>query len=163
MKIFASFGTSHIPFPRMVHAVNALFDEGHKIICQRGVNDGFRHGITLQQYFTRNRILEELVACDVILTQGGFGSLYDATISEKPTIVLPRISLRNETDHDQIEMCEFFSKSANIHICLDEKLILEYLSNIDLENKEQYSSQIFSSKNESIDSIICRYTEQLHT
>ena len=128
MKVFILFGTSHLPFQRLVLVANRLSSKGNNVSCQAGVNTGFGNGVRTYDFMKRSVLLRHLSETDVIITQGGFGSLYDSVSSGRPVIAIPRMKKFGETDHDQQELCEYFEATGKLRLITDESTLDDELS-----------------------------------
>lgn len=112
-----------MPFQRLVSVANRLASNGNKVSCQAGVNTDFVNEVHTYDFMKRSVLLRHLSETDVIITQGGFGSLYDAVSSGTPVLAIPRMVKFGETDHDQQELCEYFASTGKLRLITDESTL----------------------------------------
>ena len=123
MKILCLTGTSPYSFERLVSYIDRVFASKNEVIIQLG-NTSFNSQISdCFDYCDRKEILKLIEEADIIITQGGYGSMMDALAKNKKTIAVPREVKFKETLHDQKEHVDYLAKKGFLLPCYDiEKL-----------------------------------------
>lgn len=99
--ILVLFGTNPYSFDRLAIAIEKYARETkEEIIVQLGNTKYLPKGVKCFRFLPRKKILQLLERADIIITQGGFGSIVDALSLRKPTIVVPRKRELNECKDD---------------------------------------------------------------
>ena len=123
MKILCLTGTSPYSFERLVSCVDSVFAPKNEGIIQLG-NTSFSSKFSeCFDYCDRNEMLKMIEEADIIITQGGYGSMMDSLEKNKKTIAVPRKVEYKETLHDQTEHVEYLAKKGFLLPCYNvEKL-----------------------------------------
>jgi len=128
--IFALVGTSHLPFDRFIVAVeNIAQSTGQKTIIQYGhsnlksdICDGF-------DFCSNEKIIQLMNEADVIICQGGFGSMFDAIKSGKRVIAIPRLVESGETAAEQLSLVNHYVNLGLVEVCTNTSDIVELFNN----------------------------------
>lgn len=123
--IFVMFGTNPYPFIRLLNGINKLADSGeYEIVAQTGTTPVNSENYEHFDYIQHDAVKKYMEMADVIITQGGFGSLKDGIKSGKPVIALPRRPELNESQDDQEELVDALTDLGLI-------IKLDYIENIE--------------------------------
>lgn len=110
--IFATLGTHHQPFPRMLDALRELDDE---VIVQYGHNppaEGFARAVRFVPF---DELLELLAAADNVVTHAGVGSILCAREAGHVPVVVPRLHrLGEHVDDHQSELTRALEQRGEV-------------------------------------------------
>ena len=143
MKILCLTGTSHYQFNRLVKSVDVMLGPKYSVIIQLG---GTNYKVKCSESFNfckKNELIKLITKADIIITQGGYGSMMDCLLIGKPVIAVPRLVSKNETLHDQTENVEFFEKNKFLVGCYDLSDLKDLVSKI---SQNKISFKIYKSK-----------------
>ncbi|MDA9362198.1 hypothetical protein N9R28_00695 [Flavobacteriaceae bacterium] len=133
MKILCLTGTSHYQFNRLVKSVDVTLGPKYSVIIQLG---GTNYKVKYSESFNfckKNELIKLIIKADIIITQGGYGSMMDSLLLNKKVIAVPRKLELNETLHDQTEHVEYLSKKGFLIGCYNidnlSSLVIKLLSN----------------------------------
>ncbi len=105
--ILVMLGTNPYAFHRLLDAVNVWGGKtGEEIIAQTGHTP--TEGITFKcaDFVSHTQMVKWITDAELVICQGGFGSLKDALSAGKPVIAVPRIPELSECVDSQIEIVE---------------------------------------------------------
>lgn len=119
--IFASFGNSPVPFPRMAKAVDEYaMESGEEVVVQSGKTEyPFKH-CTVHPFMDKTAFMNHLKSCEVAILQGGWGGMSEASDMGVKTVVIPRIN-GIEHHHDQEQLVRALEKEGIVLGCYDTK------------------------------------------
>ena len=133
MKILCLTGTSHYQFNRLVKSVDVTLGPKYSVIIQLG---GTNYNVKYSESFNfckKIELIKLITKADIIITQGGYGSMMDSLLLNKKVIAVPRKLELNETLHDQTEHVEYLSKKGFLIGCYNidnlSSLVIKLLSN----------------------------------
>ena len=102
-------------FDRLLSAVNRWAAGGEeKVVAQVGHTTMPAEHIECHDFVSHDRILEWIEAADVVITQGGFGSLRDCLVVGKPTIAVPRFPEQSECQDQQTEIVDALAAERRV-------------------------------------------------
>lgn len=100
--IFATCGSSHLPFERMMRALSAL--PADELYVQHGPADPPRCA-TATAYLSFGEMLEQIERADVVVSHAGVGSIMCALRAGHVPVIFPRLKRYSETvDDHQAEL-----------------------------------------------------------
>ncbi len=108
-RVLVLTGTSDHPFPRLLEALPSLLREGvaSEVRVQSRCPPPETPGIVPFGMLSREEVLQELAAADVVITHGGSGSIFDAIRAGHRPIVVPRsLALAEILDDHQADVAE---------------------------------------------------------
>lgn len=116
--ILVLLGTNPYPFDRLLKAIDNWADKsGEKVIAQVGHTNFPSTHIECHDFVSHCQIIDWLDQSEIVISQGGFGSLRDCLRSRKPTIAVPRLPELGESQDSQIELVEALaSEGLVLHI-----------------------------------------------
>ena len=118
-------GTNPYPFTRLLHGVDAWArSSGEHVIAQSGHTPVDGLTIECHPFVSHAQILAWIGQADVVICQGGMGSLGDCLRAGKPTIAVPRKPELGESKDVQSELVEALAQEGRV-IALDN---IEYLA-----------------------------------
>ena len=125
MKILVLLGTSHLSFERLTKALIDI--KGHEIYVQHGHTnlDPRLSGIS---FMTRESLIHKIKWSDIVVSQGGVGSVLDVLECKKPVIIVPRLEKFDELVGDQIEFSDFISSLGLARVCYNAENLESYLT-----------------------------------
>ncbi len=134
-------GTNPYPFTRLVNAVIGWAEKNEEhIIVQSGNTPVESSKVEVHSFIEHNKIIELISKAEVVITQGGFGSLQDCMQQNARTIAVPRLISMSECQDDQTEIVKALA---------DEKRVipLHNVDELDVAIKSAKSMQIKSENN----------------
>ena len=118
--IVVLLGTNPYPFTRLLAAVDAWAGQNReKVLAQIGHTVCEVQHIEAYDFLPHQQIMEWLDDADVLITQGGFGSIMDCLRASKPTIVVPRHPELGESQDNQAELARAIADRGEV-IYLDD-------------------------------------------
>ena len=133
MKILCLTGTSHYQFNRLVKSVDVTLGPKYSVIIQLG---GTNYNVKYSESFNfckKIELIKLITKADIIITQGGYGSMMDSLLLNKKVIAVPRKLELKETLHDQTEHVEYLSNKGFLIGCYNinnlSSLVIKLLSN----------------------------------
>ena len=133
MTILCLTGTSHYQFNRLVKSVDETLGPKYSVIIQLG-NTIYKVKYSESFNFCKkNELIKLITKADIIITQGGYGSMIDSLLLNKKVIAVPRKLELNETLHDQTEHVEYLSAKEFLIGCYNtanlSSLVIKLMSN----------------------------------
>lgn len=127
-------GTSPYCFKRLIKVIDDKVALNHEVIIQRGYSNYQCVNSKSFDYLDRNELRELIERADLVISQGGYGSLMDCILKNKKIIAVPRLEIYNEVSgQDQKEIIDYFYSKNYLIPCFDlnnlEKLVDECLNN----------------------------------
>lgn len=102
--VLVSVGTDHHPFDRLIHGVQgwlSAHDGETRLIVQHGYSPP-APGVENFQFLSRDDLLDLFATADLVVTQVGPGTIFDANSVGRRPISMPRDPARGEhVDHHQ--------------------------------------------------------------
>jgi beta-1,4-N-acetylglucosaminyltransferase len=116
--IFVTVGSSHIPFQRLVDALDAL--PGDELVVQHGPAAPPAAAARAVPFMSFAEVLEHIEAADHVVSHAGVGSITCALRAGHTPVVVPRLKRHGETvDDHQLELVEALSAEGRILAVLD--------------------------------------------
>lgn len=110
--IFATCGSSHLPFDRMMEALAGLSRED--LFVQHGPATP-PQGVDAHPYLDFGQVVERIENADVVISHAGVGSIMCAVRAGHVPIVFPRLKRYRETvDDHQAELAEALQDRGNV-------------------------------------------------
>ena len=126
-------GTNPYSFIRLVSYVDKVLGPKYNVVIQLG-NTHFTP--VNSEYFDfcaqsdLNKMIEE---ADLVITQGGYGSMTDVLTRGKMLIAVPRLIDYDECKDDQLELVNYYANKSVLVSCYDiedlEDLVYQLLNN----------------------------------
>jgi len=132
MNILCLTGTNPYSFERLVSSVDVVLGPKYNVSIQLG-NTNYKPNFAKSFVFcSRDEMLHLIKSSDIIITQGGFGSISDALSLGKKIIAVPRLMKLNECQDNQTEIVNYYAKKQYLVSCYDvtklEEIILDLLN-----------------------------------
>lgn len=113
--ILVLLGTNPYPFTRLLNAVDAwALKNNEKVIAQSGHSPAEKLSIECHPFVSHAQILKWVEQAEVVICQGGMGSLRDCLMMGKPTIAVPRLPELGESKDKQIELVEVLNEEGKV-------------------------------------------------
>lgn len=108
-------GTNPYPFTRLLRAMDEWArSSGEYVIAQSGHTSVEELAIECHPFVSHGQILEWIDQANVIVCQGGLGSLRDCLLAGKPTVAVPRKPELGESQDMQSELVDELSKEGKV-------------------------------------------------
>lgn len=110
--IFATLGTHHQPFPRMLEALRELDDE---LVVQYGHNPPVEGVARAERFLPFDELLDLLAVADGVVTHAGVGSILCAREAGHLPVVVPRLArLGEHVDDHQSELTRALERRGEV-------------------------------------------------
>lgn len=108
-------GTNPYPFTRLLRAIDEWSRfSGERVIAQSGHTPVEGLAIECHPFVSHAQILEWIAQADVVVCQGGLGSLRDCLKAGKPTVAVPRKPELGESQDLQSELVEALAQEGKV-------------------------------------------------
>ena len=126
--IFSSFGNVPKDFSRLAAALDCFAAESdEKVIVQNGhTNYCFAHAEAIP-FIDQHQMFDMMKTADVLVLQGGWGTISEALFMGKPIVAVPRLCPQ-EHNHDQGELVRKLESLGTLIGCYDEKGLAEKIA-----------------------------------
>ena len=125
--ILCLIGTSPYSFERLVKKVDETIANDNIVFIQIGHTAYKPKNCNFTKFVENTKLLEMIKGADLIITQGGYGSMMDAIQLNKKVIAIPREEKYKELIGNQSELVEYFASKKYVVGCYDmhdlEKLV----------------------------------------
>jgi UDP-N-acetylglucosamine--N-acetylmuramyl-(pentapeptide) pyrophosphoryl-undecaprenol N-acetylglucosamine transferase len=126
--IFATCGSSHFPFTRMMEALQSLPPE--RLYVQHGPAEP-PPGVQAEAYIPFGGVIEKLEQADIVVSHAGVGSIICALRAGHVPIIFPRLERYGETvDDHQAELAEALSKRGNVRVAWTGEELIEAVASM---------------------------------
>jgi len=113
--ILVMVGTNPYPFTRLIEKVIEWAEKtGEHVIVQSGHTPVTSNVIEHHSFLDHSKILQLMSNADVVITQGGFGSLQDCMKTGVKTIAVPRLIELGESPDDQTEIVNALAEENRV-------------------------------------------------
>ena len=130
MKILCLTGTNPYSFIRLVSYVDKNLGPKYDVTIQLGNTDYTPKFSTYFSFCERDNIIKLIKSSDLVITQGGYGSIMDVLNFKKKIIAIPRLIELNESRDNQKELVEYFSEKKFIIPCYNIEKLSHLVSEI---------------------------------
>jgi len=119
--IYATVGTMHLDFGRLVRALDGIGEAtGERIVVQTGMGRTIPTHCEHFDFRPREAIEPLLAEARVVITHAGIGSAIDALRHEKPLLVAPRLRKYGEHNNDhQLDLARAIERRGWGRLVLD--------------------------------------------
>lgn len=113
--ILVLLGTASNNFDRLVKEVDKIAKKSKKkFIVQLGNSKYRPKNVSFFDFEKKEKILKYIEKAEIIISQGGFGSLYDCLKKGKKVVAVPRLKKFNEAKEHQKELVETLEKKGRV-------------------------------------------------
>lgn len=152
-------GTSPYSFDRLVKKIDEKIAIENEVFLQLGNTTYKPKNCKFTEFVEKNKLIEMMKSANLVIAQGGYGSMMDAIQLEKKVIAIPREEQYKELIGDQSELVKYFESKKYVIGCYEiddlEKLVQECL-----ENKYEFNKYIPES-NHKISQMIEAFINEL--
>ena len=111
--IFATLGTHHDPFPRLIDGLQAL--DRRDLVVQYGHSPAPVHAANPVQFLPFADLMEHIRTADVVVTHAGVGSILTCLRLGRTPLVVPRQSCFGEhVDDHQVELTHALAEDGKV-------------------------------------------------
>ncbi|OLQ76115.1 hypothetical protein BIT28_19060 [Photobacterium proteolyticum] len=163
--ILCLFGTNPYEFTRLASAIDKVaVDFSEEFFVQSGSTNYKFNNCQSVSFLSHDELLEKIKNSNLIICQGGYGSIIESIESNKPTIAIPRYPQLNESADEQCETVHYFYNENLIEACFDslEDLETKITGLLTGLLKLRNYSEFLSTRDEQIVSDIIADYLQLH-
>jgi UDP-N-acetylglucosamine transferase subunit ALG13 len=139
--ILCLIGTSPYSFERLVKKVDETIANDNIVFIQIGHTAYKPKNCNFTKFVENTKLLEMIKGADLIITQGGYGSMMDAIQLNKKVIAIPREEKYKELIGNQSELVEYFASKKYVAGCYDIEM-LEALVNRCMNNEVKFKKFI---------------------
>lgn len=101
----AMVGTGPDSFDRLVRHLDELAEKNSlDVFIQLGHTSYEPRYCCFERFVERDRLLKLIECAEIVITQGGYGSIRDALLFDKPVLAVPRYPALNESPDHQDEL-----------------------------------------------------------
>jgi len=143
--ILCLVGTNPYDFTRLVKAVDQLASKIDMPVKVQLGNTKYKPQYA--EYFTfkaKSEVEQLLKEADLVISQGGYGSMTDAILLRKKIIAIPRQPKFSESQDNQEELVRYYESKGYIRACYEiedlEKIVFQVLEE-DIENFNEYEME----------------------
>jgi UDP-N-acetylglucosamine transferase subunit ALG13 len=131
--IFVCTGASR-PFDRLIKEVDRIAEKGeHKFLVQLGRTAFEPRYCEFFRFKPHDEIVDTIKSSDLVITHGGFGTLFDCLTVGKPVIAVPKTFELDETDNDQTEIIRFLESKGKLLGVYDVHELERAIGNVDVD------------------------------
>lgn len=145
--IFVTLGTQDKSFERLLKEIDRCIDKGiikDKVVVQAGHTKYESKNMEIFSEVSKDEFERLMDSCDLLITHGGVGSIFDGLKRDKKIIAVPRLKKYNEHTNDhQLEIVSEFSKSGYL-LALTNMTMLPKL----IEKARSFKPKKYKSNNE---------------
>ena len=124
--ILCLIGTNPYSFERLVKQVDIALGQKYDVIIQKGNTPYIPQFSEYFDFCENDRLMELIHNAEIVITQGGYGSMMEAIQMGKRIIAVPRRIDSNEALDDQSELVRYFVEKQYVLGC-DSIDSIEYL------------------------------------
>jgi len=111
--ILVLLGTGPFQFARLLDAVDKWARKsGEEVLAQCGHTPCEKYVFECHAFVDHDVLMTWINKADVVVSQGGFGSLKDCLAAIKPTVAVPRDPQYGEVQGDQVELVDALEKEG---------------------------------------------------
>lgn len=114
--IFVTLGTQDKSFDRLLREIDKCIENGiikEKVVVQAGYTKYTSKNMFIFSEVSKEEFEQYMEECDLLITHGGVGSIFDGLKRGKKIITVPRLKKYNEHTNDhQLEVVSEFSKDG---------------------------------------------------
>lgn len=145
--ILCLIGTNPYDFSRLVKKLDSIAPKLKKpIVIQVGNTQYKPINCEFFTFKAKDKLNKQMRDASLIITQGGYGSMTDAIMMNKPLIAVPRLIELGESQDNQVELVKYFESKGYLKACYDinmlEDLIKQTLMNEFMFQKHQRETEI---------------------
>lgn len=116
--ILVLLGTSHLQFDRLLIAIDDIAKNNKEhILVQKGYSLYVGKNYEAFNFCSRKKIIELIKKSRIVISQGGFGSMYDAIKNANRVIAVAREVEFYETDAEQHSLVNYYRDLGLIEKC----------------------------------------------
>jgi UDP-N-acetylglucosamine transferase subunit ALG13 len=145
MMILCLTGTNPYSFERLVSYVDQVLGSQYNVVIQLGNTKYKPHYAECFDFCERSKVIELIDKADLIITQGGYGSMTDVLNRGKKLIAVPRLIALNESQDVQKELVDYYASKNFLVSCYEIEKLERLVNQL---NKNQIILNPFKSDSE---------------
>lgn len=152
--ILVLVGTNPYSFERLVRAVDEFAgSSGERIFIQLGNTDYIPRNAEYKRFLEKEELLINIREADLVITQGGFGSIADCLRENKKVVAVPRKPELKEAPDRQEELVREMEKLG--------RLIGVYnIAELPLAIKKAFATEFRKSEKHNISILVNKFIEE---
>ena len=132
--ILCLVGTNPYDFTRLVKAIDTMAPKINiPIVIQIGNTEYKPKNCEFFSFKAKDEVGELISQSELVISQGGYGSMTDAIMLNKKLIGVPRKIEFKESQDNQVELVEYYESKGYLKACYEieklESLVLDTLNN----------------------------------
>ena len=131
MMILCLTGTNPYSFERLVSYVDQVLGTQYNVVIQLGNTKYKPYYAECFDFCERSKVIELIDKADLIITQGGYGSMTDVLTRGKRLIAVPRLTALNESQDDQKELVDYYTSKNFLISCYEIEKLEVLVSQLD--------------------------------
>lgn len=159
MMILCLTGTNPYSFERLVSYVDQVLGTQYNVVIQLGNTKYKPQYARCFDFCERAKVIELIDKADLIITQGGYGSMTDVLMRGKKLIAVPRLIELNESQDDQKELVDYYYSKNFLLSCYEIEKLEELVHK--LYNNKIILTPFKSESDKKIKDIIENYLNNL--
>ena len=156
--IFVTLGTQDKSFSRLLETVDKAILKKiikEEVIVQAGYTQYESKNMKILHTISKKEFLKLMDECNILITHGGVGSIFDGLTRNKKIIASPRLSKYNEHTNDhQLEVVEELAKEGYIIAVYDMKELPKALKKV-----KKFKPKAYKSNNQNMINLIEDYID----
>lgn len=157
--ILCLVGTSPYSFHRLLDYVDKEIASKYEVLIQSGYSTFECKNAECVSFIDNDELQIKIGESELIISQGGYGSLMDCLKQNKPVVAVPRLEEFGEIVGDQIELIQYLEKKNYLASCYELECLNLIIENI-LTSNTTFSKYLPESQYK-ISDVIEGYTTQL--
>lgn len=117
--ILCLVGTSPYSFHRLLEYIDNEIACKYEVIIQSGYSAFESKNAECVSFINNDELQRKIADAQLIISQGGYGSLMDCLKQNKPVIAVPRLEEFGEIVGDQIELIQYLEKKNFLTSCYE--------------------------------------------
>jgi UDP-N-acetylglucosamine transferase subunit ALG13 len=151
VKIFCVMGTSELHFGRMKAALQSIKNRDIQVFIQSGYTSVEELDMPFKKFLSRQEMKVYYDWSDILLIQGGVGTITEALKLTKEIIIIPRLESAKEIIGDQFQFAELVAiNRPNVKVIYTPELLRYILQDNFKWTEEEHYNNVVDFVNERI-------------
>ncbi len=125
--ILVLLGTNPYPFFRLMDMLTLLAQRGEKLLVQSGNTPTREYAFDCRPFMDHATIVALIQEAEIVITQGGYGSIRDCLHAGKVPVAVPRLIQYQEAQDNQGELVAALAELELVVSCFPDDSLIEKL------------------------------------